>query len=269
MSKFYYKIILHIKEHNILSSAVPNCRLDKHPRVWTLFLELDMSGKGRNEQHVIVGRAYEVWSVSSCSGSNSTFVQSSCSTVRRSEADMYLDKPLIFRFIPLGGEIHFLTLSRRAAALCNRPRWLYDQKYALIALRVYFGPGSSAKNNTSQNKARVMWTRSNLRCLWRGFCLALKCPVPKLQCCHNEVLPCNYPAVLYTQQLRAEKVQSDVCVLCFFICASVCVFGLCVLTRVGGPDQSCPCLMNYGAPAVSSILQRRHKHAAYWHQPAR
>lgn len=113
------------------------------------------------------------------------------------------------------GEIQFLTLSRRAAVLCDRPRWLYDQKYALIALRVYFGPGSLAKNNTSQNKARAMWTRSNLRCLWRGFCLPLKCPVPKLQCCHNEVLPCNYPAVHCTQQLSRESAQNTVCVFVY------------------------------------------------------
>lgn len=57
-----------------------------------------------------------------------------------------------------------------------------------------------------------MWTRSNLRCLWRGFCFSLKCPVPKLQCCHNEVLPCNYPAVRYTQQPSRESAENSVCV---------------------------------------------------------
>ncbi len=146
--------------------------------------------------------------------------------------------------------------------LCNLLRRLYDWKYALIAPRVYFGPRYLAKNNTSQNKAGVMWTRSNLRCLWRGFCLPLKCPVPKLQCCHNEVLPCNYPAVRYTQQPSRESAENSVCVLqCHAVNRTAWLYS-------GRPS-----------PEVARawwIMERQQlhqycndsaKHAAYWHQP--
>ncbi len=137
--------------------------------------------------------------------------------------------------------------------LCNQLRRLYDWKYALIAPRVYFGPRYLAKNNTSQNKAGVMWTRSNLRCLWRGFCLPLKCPVPKLQCCHNEVLPCNYPAVRYTQQPSRESAENSVCVLqCHAVNRTAWHYS-------GRPSPEVAGLMNYGAPVASSILQRQRK----------
>ncbi len=136
------------------------------------------------------------------------------------------------------GKIHFLTLSRHTAVLCNQLRRLYDWKYALIAPRVYFGPRYLAKNNTSQNKAGVMWTRSNLRCLWRGFCLPLKCTVPKLQCCHNEVLPCNYPAVRYTQQPSRESAENSVCVLqCHAVNRTAWLYSGRPSPEVAGPDE--------------------------------
>lgn len=87
-------------------------------------------------------------------------------------------------------------------ALCNQLQQLYHWKYALIALRVYFGLSSQAKNNTGQNKARVARTHNNLHRLWsvqsRNYSAAI------MKYCH--AITQQFSA----QSHRAVKVQRGV-----------------------------------------------------------
>lgn len=137
--------------------------------------------------------------------------------------------------------------------LCNQLRRLYDWKYALIAPHVYFGARYLAKNNTSQNKAGVMWTRSNLRCLWRGFesLWSVQCPN------YSAAIMKYYHAITQwcaTHSSRAEKVLRIVCVC---VCCSATLWTEALGSTVGDPHLRWPSLMNYGAPAGSSILQQQ------------
>lgn len=133
--------------------------------------------------------------------------------------------------------------------LCNKLRRLYDWKYALIA-RVFI------LDHDTLPKTIPVKTK-------QGLCgLAVICAVCEEVFASLWSVRCpNYSAAIMkyyhaitqrcaTHSSRAEKVLRIVC------CSATLWTGR-LGSTVGGPHLRWPGLMNYGAPAASSILQRK------------